>query len=203
MPVVQDMDISDIRRLNILWSEVYPYLAQQVNSILPESGRVFLEVGPFSGGISFELVKSRQASSMVIADSREEILAYLKDEARRRKLLSQIRLIRSDLPALQFRKAEFDGVICRGAFFFLDELMLQEIHRVLRAGGVGFVGGGFGGLTPRRLIDEIAVESRRLNKGLGKKWMSRTYLEEMIARAGLEKDSRISEEGGLWLILQK
>jgi len=197
------MDISDIKRLNALWVKVYPYLAEQIISFLPKSARMLLELGPFSGGISFELAKARKDCPIIIADSRQEILDYLSGEARKRSLLNQIRLVRSDLPMLRFRAAEFDGVICRGAFFFLDESMLKEIHRVLRTGGIGFVGGGFGALTPRSLIDRITVESRRLNERLGKKWISRTQLEEMVAKAGLEKCSRIVEEGGLWLLLQK
>lgn len=197
------MDISDIKRLNVLWAKIYPYLAEQVTAILPKGARMFLELGPFSGGIAFELAKANRAYSTVIADSREETLDYLRCEARKLNLLGQIRLARTDLSRLGFREAGFDGVVFRGAFFFLDESILQEIHRVLEPGGVGFIGGGFGVSTPGYLIDEIASESRRLNERLGKRWISRTQLEEMVAAADLEKSCRIIGQGGLWVVLQK
>jgi ubiquinone/menaquinone biosynthesis C-methylase UbiE len=124
-------------------------------------------------------------------------------EARNRHLLQQIRLERSDLSELHFDEAEFDGLICRGAFFFLNEPLLTEFQRVLRSGGIGFIGVGFGTFTPETLIDEIAAESKRLNDRLGKRWISRTQLEEMVFRAGLESSSKIVEDGGLWLVLEK
>lgn len=197
------MGISDIKKLNVLWGKIYPFLAAQVISILPEGARRLMELGPFSGGISFELAKASRDYSIVIADRRKEILDYLSGEARNLNLLGQIRLAQTDLSALEFREAEFDGVISRGAFFFLDKSMLSEIHRVLRPGGVGFIGGGFGESTPRDLIDEIGSESRRLNEKLGKKWISRTQLEELTIEAHLERCSRIIEKGGLWVLLQK
>jgi hypothetical protein len=41
------MDIEDIKRLNTLWSGVYPHLARQVAAFLPGDARRILEVGPF------------------------------------------------------------------------------------------------------------------------------------------------------------
>jgi ubiquinone/menaquinone biosynthesis C-methylase UbiE len=170
---------------------------------LPKRARILLELGPFAGGISFELAKASRDYSIIIADKRNEVLDYLTAEASKRNLLGQIRFEQTDLSTLKFRDRQFDGVISRGVFFFLDELMLTEIHRVLKPGGIGVVGGGFGASTPSHLIDEIASESRRLNKELGKKWISRIQFEKMVAAAGLERCSRIIEGGGLWLVLQK
>jgi ubiquinone/menaquinone biosynthesis C-methylase UbiE len=197
------MDISDIEKLNILWDKIYPYLADQVKAILPKGASRLLEMGPFSGGIAFELAKANPDYSIVITDCREPVLDYLKRETRRQGLLDQVEITHTDLVKLKFGAGVFDGVIFRGAFFFLDGPMLREIYRVLRRGGIGFVGGGFGTLTPENLIEEIASESRELNARLGRKWISRTQLEEMVADAAMERCSRIIEEGGLWLVLRK
>ncbi len=197
------MDISDIRRLDLLWAKIYPYLAAQVMSVLPKNARKLLELGPFSGGISFELSESVEDCSIVIADKEQEILDYLSHRVKERNLLGRIRLERTPLFPLKFGDREFDGVISRGAFFFLNKPILKEIHRVLKRGGIGFVGGGFGVSTPRNLIDEVALESRRLNRRLGKKWLSKAALEKMITAADLEYSVQIIEEGGLWLLLKK
>jgi hypothetical protein len=42
------MDISDIKRLNRRWPEVYPYLAKQVISFVMGEPWDMLEMGPFS-----------------------------------------------------------------------------------------------------------------------------------------------------------
>lgn len=196
------MDAADIQRLYRLWAEIYPYLAKQVVALLPEEARNLLEVGPFSGGMAFELARAKGESTIVIADRHHEILDFLACEAESRGLGGRIEWVQSDPAALAFGEATFDGVVFRGAFFFLDASMLKEIYHVLRPGGVGLVGGGYGGSTPERLIEAIASESRRLNARLGKRWISRDELEEMIREAGLEEAARIVEEGGLWVVME-
>jgi len=52
-------------------------------------------------------------------------------------------------------------------------------------------------------IERIAAESKDLNARLGKRWISREQLERMIREAGLEEQSRILEQGGLWLLHRK
>jgi len=48
-------------------------------------------------------------------------------------------------------------------------VILKEIYRVLKPGGLAFVGGGYGKDVPQALIDEIAEESRILNDALGRR----------------------------------
>ena len=195
------MDISDIKRLNTLWAEVYPCLAKQVVSVLPEDPHEMLEIGPFSGGISFELAKTIQGCSITIVERMERTSGYLAEEVRWRHLSGRVNVVRGDLSTLPFHAETFDAVIFRGAFFFLDASMLRGIHRLLAPGGAGFVGGGFGVFTPRELIDGIADESRRLNQRLGRKWVTREHVEEMVMRAGVERYAKIIEDGGLWVLL--
>jgi hypothetical protein len=97
----------------------------------------------------------------------------------------------------------FDLVIYRGAFFFLTTQTIKETFRILKPGGKALLGGGYGPRTPPEEIGKIADESRRLNYRLGKKWISRGELEEMVREAGMETCSKILEEGGLWLLLKK
>jgi probable selenium-dependent hydroxylase accessory protein YqeC len=74
---------------------------------------------------------------------------------------------------------------------------------VLRPEGCAIVGGGYGPNTPQNLIDDIAEESKQLNLLLGKQWMSKEDLTQMIQEASLQEDAEISTEGGLWVILRK
>ena len=94
-------------------------------------------------------------------------------------------------------------MICRGAFFFLTPHIIKECCRVLQPGGHALLGGGYGPVTPEEIISPIATESKDLNYRLGKKWLSRKNLEEMVSEAGMEKYSTIIEEGGLWLLISR
>ena len=81
--------------------------------------------------------------------------------------------------------------------------LLQEVFRVLKDGGVGFIGGGFGKGTPKELIAEIADESRALNDRLGRRRVSIKELEEMVRKSELTDKCKIEENGGVWLIIKK
>lgn len=53
------------------------------------------------------------------------------------------------------------------------------------------------------MINEIADESRELNDLLGRKRFTVDNLEAIIDRSGLSGITRIVQEGGLWVILDK
>jgi len=199
------MDLEDLKRVNRLWNKIYPYLALQIAEVCRKDSGVVLELGPFSGGISVELVKRHPGFNITIADRSSKVLDYLDREIRSLELSKSITIKKTAFSPLVFEDAEFDLVISRGVFFFLDENgdLFKEIFRVLKDGGLAFIGGGFGKDTPKELIDEISDESRVLNDRLGRKRISLAELEKIIRRTGLVESCRIVEAGGLWIVIDK
>jgi len=199
------MDMQDLVRVNHLWARIYPFIADQILShYLKKDGDV-LEWGPFSGGISFALLDRKPGMKITIAVESAEVFSVMETELSERKLTGKIRLMKSALVPLVYADSSFDLVIVRGGYFFLDPEgeSLREIFRVLKKGGIAFVGGGYGKGTPQEIIDEIAGESRILNDRLGRIRVSVNELEKMIGRSGLKPHTRVIEEGGLWLLINK
>ena len=193
----EELDARLMARLNILWLPIYPYMGEWIRQWCPEkTGRV-LETGPFSGGISSALTR-------VVPDLRTVSLMSQDAVARTTKaqFKPNLETIIGSLESLPFGPT-FDTVIFRGAFFFLTPQMIKEAYRVLKPGACALLGGGYGPLTPEKEIKKIAEESKKLNYQLGKKWISRENLEQMVVEAGSEEYSQILEEGGLWLLLRK
>ena len=194
---LKKMDSALIRRLNELWQPVYPHLARWIGGHYPGKPSLTLELGPFSGGISkafkglFENVRALcLMSEFEVADAvRNQFGSHV-----------EILIGSPERPPLM---ASFDLVICRGAFFFLTTQMIKEAFGILKPGGRALLGGGYGPQTPPEEIGKIAEESKRLNYRLGKKWISRGEVEEMLRKAEMETCSEILEEGGLWLLLKK
>lgn len=199
------MDIDLLKQVNSLWRKIYPYLALQIMTTYRKHSGSVLELGPFAGGISLELAKLYSGFKVTIAAESSEVVEYLKKEIAASGLSQDIEIKKTDLDHLVFDDAQFDLVIFRGAFFFLDQKgnILREIFRVLKEGGRGFVGGGYGKDIPPELIDEIADESRELNNRLGRKRISITELEEVIKKSQLTDKCKIEIEGGLWLVVKK
>ncbi|MDP2644222.1 MAG: class I SAM-dependent methyltransferase [Desulfobacterales bacterium] len=202
---VAAMNLDDLKRVNRLWSRIYPYIASQIlDAFQKDSGQV-LELGPFSGGISVEMARRCPGLHVTIADPSSQVLDYLDEEIKSAGLSEKINTRKSAFSPLVFTDLRFDLVISRGVYFFLDEEgnLFREILRVLKKGGMAFVGGGFGKDVPAALMDEISDESRVLNDRLGRKRVSVTALEQIFVRAGLSGNSRIVEEGGLWVTVKK
>lgn len=199
------MNLDILKQVNRLWHKIYPYLADQIFEIYQRDFGKMMELGPFSGGISFEMAKRHGAFDITLADEDPRVLGYLEEEIRWEGLSASIGTEKTSYAPLSFSDGAFDLVVCRGAFFFLDEQgrLLQEIYRVLNKTGVSFVGGGFGKNTPRQLINDIADESRDLNDLLGRKRITVDNLEAIIDRSGLSGIARIVQEGGLWVILDR
>ncbi len=199
------MDLNLLRKVNRLWRKIYPYLVSQIMETYQRDSGTVLEVGPFSGGISVAMAKRYPDMELSIAAESSHGLASFRDEIAVEGLSDRIDIIETGFCPLAFKDSGFDLVICRGAFFFLDEEggLFREIFRMLNGDGLAFIGGGYGKDTPQSLIDEISDESRVLNDDLGRKRVSIEDLEKIVMRSGLNDHCKIVEEGGLWVVVDK
>ena len=180
-----------------MWQPIYPYLAQWIGQWSLTKAGWILEMGPFSGGISASLMTLFPYLKAVCLISQEEVAQTIRIQFE-----PDPEIVVGSLEVLPFG-ASFNMVIIRGAFFFLTPKIIREAYRVLNPQAYALLGGGYGPLTPSEQIIKIAEESKRLNYLLGKKWISRAELEEMIEDAGVERCAQILEDGGLWLLLRK
>lgn len=196
-------EIELVIRINQLWQKIYPYLAMEIKELYSKNEGEFLELGPFSGGISIELSKLIPFARITIGEESGELRQYFDSLIAKDKLQERIMTNPTPLFPLAFSNETYDLIIFRGAFFFLTTDIIKEIFRILRKGGKAFVGGGYGFCTPQELIAKIADESKELNYKLGKKWISKSELMEMINNTKLNDFATIAEKGGLWLILHK
>ncbi len=199
------MDVADLKELKNLWRRVYPYLVAHIMGDYRRDSGSVLELGPFSGGISLELARLYPGLSITIADELPEVVEYLEEEISASGLSEGIAVEKTDLNRLAFDDSQFDLIISRGVFFFLNkkENLLREIFRVLKEGGMAFIGGGYGKGVPQEIINEIADESHDINERLGRRWFSIEELEELVRKSGLTDNCKIEDEGGVWLVIRK
>ncbi len=199
------MDIDDLKKVDSLWQETHPYIVAQVMEGYHKDFGTVLELGPFSGGIAIELARLYPKLEITIADESPEVIKYIKKKLSAASFAKDITIKKTVLNNLAFSDHQFDLIIFRGAFFFLGEKenLLREIFRVLKKGGLAFVGGGHGKGVPQEIINQIADELRRLHKKLGGRWLSIGELQEIVSSSQLINNCKIIEEGGVWLNIRK
>lgn len=194
--------IKDVIYLNQLWHKIFPYLSRYIKDLYGKDHGCILEYGIFSGGISIELAKLSKDYDIFISGLESEALkAYTRNWITASIPAANI-TIKGSLFDLE--DAQFDLIICRGFFFYLDnEEIFPDILRLLKPGGVAILGGGYGDHTPQAFIDEIADESKILNDRLGRKWFDKEKLVKILESNNLNNISEIIDKGGIWIRIRK
>ncbi len=208
MPNRGSMDEGDsvlelIKGIDRLWEPVYPHLTRHIEELYGRRGGTVLEIGPFSGVI-FSLSKKGVADRCLIASFPPGMGGFFKEQAEKAGI-STVEVVESDPTLIGIESATVDLAIFRGAFFFpsLFDADLAAVSRVLRRGGLAFVGGGFGKYTPDSFILPLGKRSRELNLQLGKVEIDEQTLRDRITESGLTGEAQVINEGGLWVILKK
>ena len=195
--VIRDEAI--IREINALWLPVYPYMVDHLLATSGVGGGRFLDLGPFAGGLALDILHRCGTFAVMVIDESESVLRWVEEKTAEGGCRSRLTTRRRPIDPIPDADAAFDLVAVRGAFFFLTPTLLREVKRVLRPGGFGWVGGGYGPTTPDEVIAPIAHRSRVLNEAVGKRRITAEDARVMAGLAGLEECTRVVTEGGLWL----
>ncbi len=201
---MEQIDLNPIHEIYHLWEPVYPYLSQQIIELYSRQDGNILEIGPFSGVI-FNLQKKNIGSSFLIAAFPTGMGNFFHEEVRKQKVEDRIKVIETDPILTEVEENSVDLAIFRGAFFFpsLFKVDFSSIDRVLKANGIGFIGGGFGKFTPDHVMKDIRKRSRELNFQIGKIEIDEERLRHQIQSEGMKGRIEVISEGGLWVLIRK
>lgn len=193
-----------IKEINRLWIPVYPHLAREISELYGRRDGAVLEIGPFSG-IIFELEQSGIGDSFSIAAFPSGIGNLFRQEIRAHRAEEKIRVIETGPSLSEIENDSMDLAVFRGGLFFpsLFEVDFSAIDRVLRPGGVAFVGGGFGKYTPETVIQKIGRRSRDLNQEIGKVEIGQDQVWKALRASPLKGKLELITEGGLWVVIRK
>ncbi len=193
-----------IEELNRLWEPIRPYLARQVQELYGRRDGHVLEIGPFSG-LLFDLAGNTVGRTFTIAAFPGAAAGVCRQEARRLGFEERVRIVESDSSLSDIPDDSIDLAIFRGALFFpsLFRPDFQAIDRTLSAGGVAFVGGGFGKYTPNEVIRRIGRRSEQLNLAMGRVRIAVEDARKQVESSDLKGTFEITTEGGLWVVLKK
>ena len=186
------------------FAPLYPAFAKQMVQDYGLKAGVAVDVGSSCGGFAMEL--ARQTAMKVYAididTATVRLCGALVDQA---ELTGRVVPIEGDALDLPLRDNFADFVFSRGSIpFWPDQVQgLKECYRILKPGGVAYVGGGFG-----RLLDpEIRAKLVRDHQNWKKKpdgWQDLDDLDKKAEQAGLPRFRFLTEpDVGWWLEIRK
>lgn len=127
-----------------VWAPVYPALARQLVQDYGLRDGVCVDVGGAEGSLAVEIARLTKATVYVvdIDPAAVRLCNLLADEAR---LTGRVRAVEGDAQNLPLRDGLADLVVSRNSLFEWPDRVagIKEAYRILKPGGVAYLGGGF------------------------------------------------------------
>jgi len=123
-----------------------------------------IDLGGGPGTLILELAVRTQLH-WINADINPYFFPYFYQEAARRSLGGRVSAVFADAQSLPFRDNLADIITSRGSLHFWDDqtAAFREIYRVLKPGGVAFIGRGFPETLPLETARAIRAKQKNLN----------------------------------------
>lgn len=186
--------------------KVYQLLAQQIIDDYGITRGRCLDIGTGEGVLGLEIAK-RSALLVYMLDVKDEALVKAEANSQECELSSRTTVIKSPVEELPFIDDYFDLVVSRGSIFFWEDKSrgLTEIYRVLKHGGVAYVGGGTSRYMSAAEIEDFFRWAGPVHRQACSDWdkiRSPEYLQEALRKADIN-DYRIITEAGTWVEIKK
>jgi len=194
------------------FAPVYPALAQQIVQDYGITEGICVDLGGGCGSLSMALARitNLRIYMLDIDSAAVRLCGILVDEA---KLTGRVLPIEGDATDLPFRDNFADIVVSRGSIFFWPSQIagVKEAYRILKPGGVAYIGGGFSRIIDPEILSALK-ESRRKAQTKGGGQSSRKPFEkdivQQIQAAGISQVRMLKEpdndpEYGWWLEIRK
>lgn len=192
---------------------VYAPLAEQIVAdydLAVKTSGIGIDLGAGPGELTMELC-ARTDFHWINADINPHFFPYFLQEAEKRGLNGRVSAIFADAHNLPFRDNYADVIVSRGSFHFWEnkEQAFSEIYRVLKPGGVAYIGRGF--------ARDMPVDVARLVRGKQKnfpdydakadaKQMETILRNTKISSFYIERPVPPKSEGltyGIWIEIKK
>jgi ubiquinone/menaquinone biosynthesis C-methylase UbiE len=191
------------------FARIYPVIANQIFDRTGITQGSCLDIGSGQGSLAIALA-TLSALKVTALDSSPEMFELAQKNIRNRGMEQQVIPLIGDVHAIPVPDDTFHLVVSRGSYHFWDDLVVafSEIYRVLRPGGIAYIGGGYGNsrirdeiLTCRKkrgVVDDpvhrIRTRFRKFRAG---------EIEESIESAGIADYHIINDDSGFWITIRK
>jgi SAM-dependent methyltransferase len=204
----QDMDISKAQAFDKKVKENFmPAIVSTAKQVIEDYGvleGVCVDVGCGTAVFAIELCR-RSKLKIYAVEKEKAIYEVARMNIENEGLADRIIPALGDAHDLPFENEFANLIISRGSYHCWKDkvLVFQEIYRILKMGGTGFVGGGFGRYITKEELDRMTVLRDSSLKDDAKAYSSPNEMEEIIDKAGISNFRIIYDRSDLWAELKK
>ncbi|MDD2443901.1 MAG: class I SAM-dependent methyltransferase [Desulfotomaculaceae bacterium] len=190
-----------------VFAPVYPVIAGQIKHKTGIIRGTCLDIGCGGGYLGIAMTGITELD-VYLFDASQEMLKIAAGNIASRGLEQRIQTLPGDVHKIPLDDNSIDLVISRGSVFFWRDRQkaFQEIHRVLKPGGVAFVGGGFGTEALKEQITSVMEKKNKNWREKLKKNIGENAVEgfaETLRKAGIITFEIDRNEAGLWIIIRR
>jgi ubiquinone/menaquinone biosynthesis C-methylase UbiE len=204
----KDMDISEAKLFDKKVKENFmPAIVSTAKQIIEDYGilqGVCVDIGCGTAVFAIELCR-RSNLKIYALEKIKAIYEVARMNIENEELTNRIIPLLGDAHDLPFENEFADLIISRGSYHCWKDkvLVFQEVYRVLKKGGTGFVGGGFGRYITKDELDRMTSLRNRSLRDDAKAYSSPKKLEKIIHKANISDFHVINDRSGLWAELKK
>jgi ubiquinone/menaquinone biosynthesis C-methylase UbiE len=186
-----------------IFAPIYPVIAEQILASTGIRSGIALDLGSGPGHLATALAA---ASDLIVhaLDISPDMIQICEGRISGSDLCSRVIPVQGDVSSIPFEDETFDLVVSRGSWFFWDDLSLglKEGYRVLKSGGIAYIGGGFGNAALKQQIIRAMKESdsdfeTTMNGRI--RSMSLERVTDALKTAGIADYLIINDESGFWV----
>lgn len=200
--------IDDTQSINSMFIDgahapIYPLIANQISRKFQIKKGTAIDVGAGPASLSVAMARITQLEIYAM-DISPEMIEIAEASVKKEGLKNRIKTRKGDVHQMPFPDEFADLVFSRGSMFFWKDLptAFKEIYRVLKPGGGGYIGGGYGSAEVRK-----TVKKRFKNKGNKSHKSSPKInidtLEKAVTKARITDYILINDDSGLWVSFKK
>ena len=203
-----EMDLLEAKRFDKKVKENFmPAIVSTVKQIIEDYGvleGVCVDVGCGTAVFAIELCKHSKLKIFALEKERA-IYEVARMNIEKEGLTDRIIPILGDAHKMPFENEFADFIISRGSYHcWKDKVQVfKEIYRVLKSGGIGFIGGGFGRYVTEEELNRMkSLRDRSLGDDV-KAYSSPDKLKEVVNKAGISNFRISYDRAGLWVEIKK
>lgn len=185
---------------------IYPVIADQILFQVQgsKSGNC-LDVGCGSGLLGMAIAQ-KSDMKLYCYDIDQEALDIAKNNFEEASLGDHAYYCHGNAEAIPYTDDFFELVTSRGSLFFWEDKVkaINEIYRVLKPGGIAYIGGGFGNAKLKQMIDSqmLKIDEKWLINAEKRKSSEESYTA-LMERTNVPNYEILSGEFGLWILFRK